>query len=610
MFKLHDRSKAKRVRQMERNDSLIKQKIYKYMLTGVMTTIALQLGNVVDAMIVGNLLGSIGNAAVSASMPYTYLLQAATILLASGGAVISAVLLGKHDSANAGKVMGGCLAAGLAYPLIFAAASPALVPAYVRFTGAGGDLAEMIGDFSFVYSVGMPVISLVIMFSYFMNADSHPSWAAGMNITANAVNLVLDFVLVKFTPLGMKGAALSTALGYLAAGLIFIPLYMRSGTRMLRPDIKGLTKMKPLAVQTLKRGLPNLAYLVMTVIAMSIMNRVIIGALGDGYYSAYAVTDNTQNIVQMFLNGISSVIASVAGVLYGEKDYFGMRTVLKRVLKAALTAGAVIMAVFLAVPGAIALLYGYDNAAVMPELLKGLRIFSFSFGFFILNAVSQNYYRTTGQTFLATAGMALELLIFKVPLMIAGMKLFGFSGLFAAIIASELLAFILLNAIRIYMQKTGKVPQKGFMAIPDRRDGEICDLTIKGGDENAVDISGKIIEYCINEDMSERQAKIMGLATEELVANIGRHGYPDTEKKNIDICLSKSDGSFFLRLRDDGVPFDPVSYEPADEQRGEKYIGGLELLKKLAVNISYMRVINLNNTIVEIKTTEGADLNE
>ena len=58
---------------MERNDDLIKKKIYKYMITGVMTTIALQLGNVVDAMIVGNLLGSIGNAAVSASTPYTYL---------------------------------------------------------------------------------------------------------------------------------------------------------------------------------------------------------------------------------------------------------------------------------------------------------------------------------------------------------------------------------------------------------------------------------------------------------------------------------------------------------------------------------------------------------
>ena len=55
---------------MERNDRLIRKKIHKYMLTGVMTTIALQLGNVVDAIIVGNLIGSVGNAAVSTSLPY------------------------------------------------------------------------------------------------------------------------------------------------------------------------------------------------------------------------------------------------------------------------------------------------------------------------------------------------------------------------------------------------------------------------------------------------------------------------------------------------------------------------------------------------------------
>ena len=52
---------------MERNDSLIRKKIYKYML------------------------------------------QAAAILLGSGGAVTVAILLGKRDMENAGKVMGFCM---------------------------------------------------------------------------------------------------------------------------------------------------------------------------------------------------------------------------------------------------------------------------------------------------------------------------------------------------------------------------------------------------------------------------------------------------------------------------------------------------------------------
>jgi hypothetical protein len=55
----------------------------------------------------------------------------------------------------------------------------------------------------------------------------------------------------------------------------------------------------------------------------------------------------------------------------------------------------------------------------------------------------------------------------------------------------------------------------------------------------------------------------------------------------------------YLRLRDDGIPFDPVSYRPAEHEEYE--IGGLELLKKVAVGINYMRVISLNNTIIQVQ---------
>ena len=124
---------------MERNDNLIKKKIYKYMVTGVMTTIALQLGNVVDAMIVGNLIGSLGNGAITASTPYLYILQAATILLGSGGAVMVAILLGRRDIDSAGRVMGFCMLFSILYPLIFTILTPVVVPAFLGLTGATGE---------------------------------------------------------------------------------------------------------------------------------------------------------------------------------------------------------------------------------------------------------------------------------------------------------------------------------------------------------------------------------------------------------------------------------------------------------------------------------------
>lgn len=53
---------------MERNAFLINKKIHQYILPGVLMTVAMQLGNVVDGMIVGNLLGAEAMAAMKSVM--------------------------------------------------------------------------------------------------------------------------------------------------------------------------------------------------------------------------------------------------------------------------------------------------------------------------------------------------------------------------------------------------------------------------------------------------------------------------------------------------------------------------------------------------------------
>ena len=185
----------------------------------------------------------------------------------------------------------------------------------------------------------------------------------------------------------------------------------------------------------------------------------------------------------------------------------------------------------------------------------------------------------------------------------------GFKGLFAGIIFSELVTFVLLNILRMILQALGKVGGKGFMAIPEQNEGEICDFTVTGSDENAVNVSEKIIEYCRSEKLPEDKAKALGIATEELIANIGRYGYKEQENKYIDVCLSKTDDKYYLRLRDDGIPFDPTAYNPPEHEKYE--IGGLELIRKLSLKITYMRVISLNNTVIELNpVAEGGSGHE
>ena len=88
-----------------------------------------------------------------------------------------------------------------------------------------------------------------------------------------------------------------------------------------------------------------------------------------------------------------------------------------------------------------------------------------------------------------------------------------------------------------------------------------------------------------------------GLALEEMTANLA--SYPDNKRAaDIDIRISNADGKIILAIRDNGRAFNPVEYSPSEES--EYRTDGIMLLKAIAKNIQYNRVLSLNQTIIEL----------
>ena len=218
---------------MERNGFLINKKIHQYILPGVLMTVAMQLGNVVDGMIVGNILGPEAMAAIEISMPVLLLLQMPAMMLAMGGAAEAAVLLGKRNTKEAGGVFTASLAAGAAISLFFALLTPLLPGVLAMALSGNEELASLAQPYMMVNFGGIPILTLAIIFCYFMNGDNHPQLGSALFIIANVVNLVLDFVFLKTFRMGMAGSALSTVIGYLV-GMVTVLIYFRSKHRMLR----------------------------------------------------------------------------------------------------------------------------------------------------------------------------------------------------------------------------------------------------------------------------------------------------------------------------------------------------------------------------------------
>lgn len=602
---------------MKRNSNLIHKKIHQYILPGVLMTIAMQLGNVVDGMIVGNILGPDAMAAIELSMPVLLLLQMPAMMFAMGGAAEAAVLLGKRKLQAAGGVLTASFLVGVMISLIFALFTPFLPGALSHILAGNERMAALVEPYIAVNFGGIPVLTAAIIFCYFMNADNHPELGSALFIIANVVNLALDVLFLKVFEMGMAGSALSTVIGYLC-GMTTVIVYMRSKHRMLkfsRPDGFLLQYVK----MAVGAGVPGAAFTLLSAIKSVIINSAIVWLLGNDPMAVYSVCANAVLIAELCVGGIIGLVPNIAGILYGERDYYGIRALCKRVLVYSYFMIAVLLFIFLVFPQAIAGLFGITEGRMLLMCKTALRIFACGFPFYVYNKFLMSYYQTILQPKLSTAITFLQGFAVIVPLTLAGISFGGLTWVCIAEVAGEVLTILLAVLYRTWGQRTGKFPPGGrymlpqvtsessfFTAISGRQteaklhdagngEGTYLDFSIENQLNDVTELRDRLFEFCAQNGIDEKAAKRLGLALEEICANIVCYGYRRDKKNYIDISFTIQDGSYILRIRDDGIPFDPLEYEAPKEG---PLVGGIALVRKMMTDFQYMRVLNMNNTII------------
>ncbi len=577
-----------------RNHELIDIKIRQYLLPAVMMKLALQLGNIVDTILVGNLLGTTAMSAVSLSIPILSFIQIPGYFLGNGGAIAAGILLGKRQRKEAGGVFTATFLITLLSGMIFLAASFVATDPIAHLLSGGGELEPFVAQYVFVCLAGSPILGTGILLACYFANDSHPQLASAYYITSNAVNLVFDYIFLKYTPLGVAGAALSTMLGFLVGFVIAIP-YARSKKRMItfvKP--KGDPEMAKKVAET---GMPFLSYLVVVMIKGFLMNSIVLTLLGEMGMVVYTVCSNTQLILAMLIGGVIGVIPNFAGILYGEKDYYGIHALCKKVFQYAYVITGVLMIAVFVFAKTFALIFGVDEPVLQAIVASVLRIYVFSMPFNAWNFFGMQYYGSVEKSSLATLITTLQNGLFLIPAALIGIILgqniggSGYMGLGIAFVLSESLTTLAANIYRIQ-----KFKGESMLLIPEKNPGVNMDFSMPAKDEELPKVPRELKEFCIKHGVDKQKANLIAVAAEEMVRNIIDYG--GRKSKWIDVCLTVEDDQLLLRIRDNGEPFDPTTYEFDDTDFD---IHGIELAKSVATEISYIRAIDLNNTIVALQ---------
>jgi Na+-driven multidrug efflux pump/anti-sigma regulatory factor (Ser/Thr protein kinase) len=575
----------------ERQAKLIGKKFWQFLPPLLFTSAAYALTPIADNIIIGNFLGSDALTASGLCFPLVIFLGALPIFFMYGGAIAAAIAKGerewrKADAIFVFSVLGSALALGMSAGLTVYFLHP------LSYYLAQGDLhlANLVRQYLLPMALaGMPQ-AVALTLAQFASLEGRPRFAAAVPLVANITNILFAYIFIRHFGLGLQGAGLASIVGYLL-GLCLALYYLFFAKwrtfRFVLPT-RGEWSLVPSIVAT---GAAEALDEMMQFLSLLVMNGILLFALGPVGVETMVVCSNFLLLTQVFVSGTSDTMLPLLGVFFGEKDYFGIRAVSKTAFTAIAVFSVLLTLLALIYPEWIGALFGLRNDS-MAFFVPALRLFALGLTFNGINYVTKNFYAATGRVALGSVIVVLNgfvlLVLFAFLLAHVAPSLIWLY--FPAATGTALLLTIFWG---LYTQKKEGV--QGFLLLRRDESGQhVWDTTIAASVEAATGLSQAVIEFCLCHGVSTNLANRVGVAVEEMAANIARYG-GSRGKGSIDILVRLTAEELILRIRDDGKLFNPLSYRPEET---EFAIGGIEVVKRLSGSMDYDTNLGFNTTVI------------
>ena len=227
-------------------------------------------------------------------------------------------------------------------------------------------------------------------------------------------------------------------------------------------------------------------------------------------------------------------------------------------------------------------------------MVTALRIFILCLPAYVWNKFLVGYYESIEESKQASIITFFQNGIYVLPAAALGIVLevkmggSGINGLALSFVCSEIL-----TVLTAYIYRKSKYKGTDFYLLP-KETGICFDFTVKADMDETALVPREVKRFCLDHGISANKANIVAVAAEEMIVNCIKYGGRLSHWIDVSLVIEKP--KMLLRIRDNGVPFNPTEYE---FDSGKFDIHGIELVKTISSNISYMRTIDLNNTVLE-----------
>lgn len=585
----------------DQNSKLIRKILISYAVTFMIIRLADSLTMIADGMVISRGLGAAALAATGLADPSYKIVTLFSGVLSVGLQSLCSQAIGSGDRERANKTFSAGIVVAVASAVLLTTAGFLFTGGLCRLFGAGDD-PELYGHlYSYLkgWFTGIPGYVIFFVLSPLVTLDGNKKNVTIATFVQCIVNVVGDILAVLVLKAGTYGVGFSTGLSYNVSACILILNFARKRSVFkpfsVRPDFKTLPK-------TVHIGLPRITEQCCKILAPLVVNRTIIAVGGSVAMSAVSVKNGIFGFCVIIGNGIAESVGIMTQILYSEKDSESLKKTVKTALRLLVTLGTLFSVLLFVFAGTVSGLYFRAGTEEWTLGARAVRCLALSLLFNGCNLIAIQYLqgaRKMPQVHTLTAfHRMIALTVFTV---IFG-KLFGVSGLFAAIPASE--AAVLIGYIAVsFLVNRKKSFWDALLMIPDGfgyNSENSCSFSISTVEE-AVDVSERIEAFCRQHNADKRKGYFSARCMEELATNIIEHGFTmDDKKHHCDIRVMLEPDEVVLRLRDDCPYFNiRERYDSLSDDDMETGVG-IRLVYALAKDVNYINIFNTNTLIIRM----------
>ncbi|WP_282767883.1 MATE family efflux transporter [Coprobacillus cateniformis] len=278
-----------------------------------------QLYNTVDAYVVGNFVSKEALAAVGASSPIINMLIGFFMGLATGAGVIIAQYFGAGDNGRLKKAVHSSAALTLVMSLLLTVIGIIGTNPMLHAIGIPADVFHDSSTYLMIYFAGISFNLIYNMGSGILRAMGDSKRPLYFLIIACIINIILDFLFVKYLHMGVAGAGYATLIAQAISAILVVIVLIRSeGPHQL--FWKQIRFHFPILKKIIMVGLPT--GIQQSIVSLSnVIVQSYVNAFGSSIVAGYSATIRIDGFVNLPLQSFNMAVTTFVGQNIGAKQY-------------------------------------------------------------------------------------------------------------------------------------------------------------------------------------------------------------------------------------------------------------------------------------------------